>query len=53
MDNKSDDQLLITQATIEANKQDYDEKKEYHKIPHRNDNINDGSDQNSEILTRK
>ena len=26
MDNKSDDQLLITQDTIEANNQDYDDK---------------------------
>ena len=26
MDNKSDEQLLITQATIETNKKEYDEK---------------------------
>ena len=26
MDNKSDDQLLIMQAKIESNRQDYDEK---------------------------
>ena len=50
MDNNSYDQLLIIQATIEANRKDSDEKKIAHRRPHNNDCINDGSDKNFEIL---
>ena len=55
MDTKSGEQLLIVQSTIEANRQENDEKQmktdekspEYHRRPQffdSNHNINDGSD---------